>query len=64
MPNSFSTVGAMSTSAGSAVSTLRLQKSAPSTSRGSMQWSPLHGFRLSSNTGPDTMPEAQSHEMR
>ena len=63
MPNSRSTVGAMSTSAGSSVSIGRLQKRTPGTSRGSMQWSPLHAFVLSSKTGPATTPVAPSHDI-
>ena len=64
MPNSRSAVGAMSMSAGSSASIVRLQKNTPGTSRGSMQWSPLHALTLSSKTGPATTPVAQSHDVR
>ena len=42
----------------------RLQKNTPGTSRGSMQWSPLHARTLSVNTGPATTPCAHSQETR
>ena len=64
MPNNVSAVGAMSISAGFSVSIFLLQKKMPGTRRGSMQWSPLQAFVLSSKTGPATMPVAPLHDTR
>ena len=63
-PKSRSTVGAMSTMPGSCVSIFSLQKKMPGTMRGSTMWSPLHALTLSSNTGPEAIPVAQSHDVR
>ena len=63
-PNSFSTVGAISTSVGSFSSMALLQKRMPGTRRGSTQWSPLQALTLSSNTLPMMTPDVQSQEWR